>query len=229
VTHRLVPGAVSALLLVGPLCGGCTSPEVPAGQETGSTSLSASQSTSSSPSSAEPSSAAELESLLVDEVPSGLPPVPDDELDPPAGEKTIDDVARYGEDAAQQRAVLEQYGYRWGWERFWRSGDALTSVFIDQFRRPDGAGSYAEDLARNDADYYGGTLDDAPGDLPDGCVLMVRDDPSPQRGLAGPAAFAWCAAGIFTVSIAAVAGSPAAARAELAAVTVAQLERIGAG
>jgi hypothetical protein len=226
VTHRLVPCAVSALvLLLGPLCGGCTSPESPSGPSSGSTEVS----TSSSPTAAVPSSAAELESLLVDEVPSGLPQVPDDELDPPAGEKTIDDVARYGDDPAEQRAVLEDYGYQRGWERFWRAGDALTSVFIDQFEGPDGAAAYAEDLERNDADYYGGMLDDSPGDLPDGCVLMVRDDPSPQRGLAGPAAFAWCVAGVFSVSVAAVAEIPAAARAQLAAVTAQQLDRLPTG
>jgi hypothetical protein len=223
VTHQLVRLAASALvLLLGSLCGGCTSEEAHSEPPSASTV----PSTSSSPAAAVPSSAAELESLLVDEVPSGLPPVPDDELDPPAGEKSIEDVAQYGDDPAEQRAVLEDYGYLRGWERFWRSGDALTSVFIDQFRGPDGAGSYAEDLARNDADYYGGALDDSPADLPDGCVLMVRDDPSPQLGLAGPAAFSWCAAGVFTVSVAAVAGSPAAARAELTAVTAQQLDRL---
>jgi hypothetical protein len=162
VTHQLVRLAASALvLLLGSLCGGCTSEEAHSEPPSAST-VPSTSSTSSSPAAAVPSSAAELESLLVDEVPSGLPAVPDDELDPPAGEKSIEDVAQYGDDPAEQRAVLEDYGYLRGWERFWRSGDALTSVFIDQFRGPDGAGSYAEDLARNDADYYGGALDDSP-------------------------------------------------------------------
>jgi hypothetical protein len=227
VTHRRVPGAASALvLLLGPLCGGCTSEAPPSEPSSASTSASSSASPSAA---AVPSSAAELEALLVDEVPSGLPAVPDDELDPPAGEKTIDDVAQYGDDPGEQRAVLEDYGYLRGWERFWRSGNALTSVFVDQFRSPDGADAYAEDLARNDADYYGGVLDDSPGDLPDGCVLMVRDDPEPQHGLAGPAAFAWCAAGVFTVAVAAVAESPADARGELTAVTAEQLDRLPTG
>jgi hypothetical protein len=207
-------GTAAALLLLGPLCGGCAAGDEP------------SAGASSTPTTVVPASAAELESLLVTDVPSGLPLVPDDELDPPAGEKTIDDVARYGEDADEQRAVLEDYGYLRGWERFWRSGDLLTSVFVDQFDGPEGAEAYAEDLARNDAEYYGGSLDHSPADLPAGCVLMVRDFPAPEQGMAGPAAFAWCAAGVFTVAVAAVAAGPAEARAELTAVTRAQLDRI---
>jgi hypothetical protein len=221
VTCRLLLRAASALvLLLGPLCSGCTSSEAPT--DPGSASTSAPTSATA----AGPSSAGELESLLVDEVPSGLMLVPDDELDPPAGEKTIDDVARYGDDADEQRQVLEDYGYLRGWERFWRSGDALTSVFLDQFSGPEGAGAYAEDLARNDAEYYGGVLDRSPGDLPDGCVLLARDEPAPEQGFAGPAAFAWCASGSFTVAVAAVADSPADARAELTAVIAEQLDRL---
>jgi hypothetical protein len=225
VTSRLLPRAAAAMVvLLAPLGSGCSAEEAPDGPA--APRAAASTSTSPSPTAAVPSTPAELESLLVAEVPSGLPLVPDAELDPPAGEKTIDDVARYGDDAAHQRQVLEDYGYLRGWERFWRSGNALTSVFIDQFRDADGAAAYAEDLARNDAEYYGGVLHRAPGDLPANCVLMVRDDSPPQHGLAGPAAFAWCASGVFTVSVAAVAGSPAAARAELTGVTTRQLDRL---
>jgi len=214
VTSRLLRTVAAPLLLLTPA--GCASPDAPAATTA-----------SSSPAPAGvPTSAAELEALLVDAVPSGLPLVPDDELDPPAGEKTIDDVARYGEDAQQQRQVLSDYGYERGWERFWRSDAALTSVFVDQFSAVEGADSYAEDLARNDAEYYDGLLDSAPGDLPPGCVLMARDQPAPDQGFAGPAAFAWCASGAFTVSVAAVAATPAAARAELTAVTAAQLDRL---
>jgi hypothetical protein len=213
-TSRRARGTAAALLLLGPLCGGCAAGEEP------------SAGASSTPATVVPASAAELESLLVTDVPSGLPLVPDDELDPPAGEKTIDDVARYGGDADEQRAVLENYGYLRGWERFWRSGDQLTSVFVDQFAGPGGAEAYAEDLARNDAQYYGGSLDHSPADLPAGCVLMVRDFPAPERNVAGPAAFAWCAAGVFTVAVASVAVGAAEARAEMAAVTRAQLDRI---
>jgi hypothetical protein len=221
VTSRLVRRGASALvLLLAPLCG-CTSEAPLAGP--------AAAPPSPSPAIVVPSSAAELEALLVEAVPSGLPRVPDDELDPPAGEKTIDDVARYGDDADEQREVLTAYGYLRGWERFWRSGDALTSVFIDQFEGSEGAGSYAEDLARNDAEYYSGSLDHSPADLPDGCVLMVRDFPTPEQGLAGPAAFSWCASAVFTVAVAAVAATPAEARAELTAVTVEQLDRLSAG
>jgi hypothetical protein len=215
-TSRLAGRTAATLLLFGPLCGGCSAGDEP----------SAPASSSASPATVVPASAAELESLLVTDVPSGLPRVPDDELQPPAGEKTIDDVARYGDDAQEQRAVLEDYGYLRGWERFWRSGDQLTSVFVDQFEGLDGASAYAEDLARNDAEYYGGSLDHSPPDLPDGCVLMVRDFPAPERGMAGPAAFSWCAAGVFTVAVASVTTGPDAARAELTAVTRAQLDRI---
>ena len=219
-TRLLLPRAVSALVLVlAPFCSGCTSPGATAGPAAGSAPAPA-------PAAAVPTTAGELQALLVERVPSGLPLVPDDELNPPAGEKTIDDLARYGNDADRQRQVLQHYGYERGWERFWRSGDALTSVFIDQFRGADGARSYAEDLARNDAAYYGGVPEQSPGDLPDGCVAMGRDVPASARGLAGPAAFAWCASGVFTVAVAAVAESPAAARAELAAVTAQQLVRL---
>jgi hypothetical protein len=216
VTDRLVRLAATAVVLVGPLCTGCASGDAPDG--------SAADRAASAP--AVPTSAAGLEELLVDDVPSGLPRVPDDELDPPAGEKTVDDVARYGTDAAEQRAVLTDYGYLRGWERFWRAGNGLTTVFLDQFEAPAGAVTYAEDLARNDAEYYGGELDREPADLPDGCTLMARDQPVPEDGFGGPAAFAWCAAGTFTVSVASVAGTPAEARAELTAVTERQLARL---
>ena len=220
-TSRSASRAAAALLgLLAPLCTGCSSEAAPE-----PSAVAASPSTTA----ALPSSAAELEQLLVLQVPSGLPRVPDDELDPPAGEKTIDDVARYGDDAAEQRTVLQHYGYQRGWERFWRSDAALTSVFVDQFSNADGAGDYAEDLARNDAEYYDGELDRAPADLPEGCVQMTRDDAATGQGIAGPSAFSWCAAGVFTVAVAAVAGSPAEARAELAAVTAAQLDRLPTG
>jgi len=221
-TSRLLPATAAALLLLAPLCAGCTSDAAPV-DDGGA----AAGDASSRP--AVPTSADQLEALLVTQVPSGLPQVADDELDPPAGEKTIDDVAGYGDDAPRQRRVLTDYGYLRGWERFWRSGNALTSVFLDQFSGAEGAASYAEDLARNDAEYYGGLLDRAPGDLPAECVLMVRNDPEPRHGLTGSAAFAWCATGVFTVAVAAVAGSTADARAELAAVTAAQLDRLPAG
>jgi len=230
VTTRLLPrlrmGAAAALLLLVPLCSGCASSDEPSGPS-GPTRASGAAA-GSAPASSMPSTVDGLESLLLTDVPSGLPRVPDDELDPPAGAKTIDDVARYGDDAQEQRAVLENYGYQRGWERFWRAGNVLTSVFLDQFSGPHGASAYAADLARNDAEYYGGVLDSAPGDLPAGCVLMAHDDPAPQHGLAGPAAFAWCSAGDFTVAVAAMAGNPAEARTELAAVTVAQLARLPA-
>jgi hypothetical protein len=216
-TSRSLRGVVlTALALAVPGCAGCS-----ASGDDGPRSAAV---TSSAP--ALPSATSGLAALLVTEVPSGLPRVPDDELDPPAGRKTIDDVAGYSSDAGHQRQVLEGYGYRWGWERFWRTGDQLTSVFLDQFGNADGAASYAADLARNDAEYYGGTPEDDPPGLPAGCSLLTVDDPAPQGRLAGPAAFSWCADGVFTVSVAAVSTSPAAARAEVEAVTGQQLDRL---
>jgi hypothetical protein len=176
-----------------------------------------------------PETAAAFEALLVTEVPSGLPRVPDGELAPPAGEKTIDDVAGYAEDAADQRSVLEDYGYRHGWERFWRSDEALTSVFVDQFAAPSGAVSYADDLVRNDAEYYGGVPHPSPDGLPEECALMTVEEPDPHLGLPGPAAFSWCPHGVFSVSVAATAGTADAARAEALAVTLEQLGRLPRG
>ncbi|MEU2349276.1 hypothetical protein [Modestobacter sp. NPDC049651] len=178
---------------------------------------------------ARPTSAAGLERLLLTEVPSGLPRVPDHELEPAAGRKTAADLAGYAPDPAHQREVLEDYGYQWGWERFWRSGDELTSVFLDQFSRAEGAGNYAADLAGNDEEYYGGELDTSPARLPPGCTLLTVDDPGTSGRLTGPSAMSWCAAGPFTLQVAAVSTSPEAALAELEAVTTAQLDRLPAG
>jgi hypothetical protein len=215
-TSRSLRGMVlTALVLAVPGCAGCSA--------SGDDAPRSAAATSSAP--APPSATSGLAELLVTEVPSGLPRMPDDELDPPAGRKTIDDVAGYSSDAEHQRQVLEDYGYRWGWERFWRTGDQLTSVFLDQFGTADGAASYAADLARNDAEYYGGTPEDDPPGLPAGCSLLTVDA-APQGRLAGPAAFSWCADGVFTVSVAAVSSSPAAARAEVEAVTDQQLDRL---
>ena len=101
-TSRLLPRAAAALLgLLAPLCTGCSSEAAPE-----LSAVAASPSTTA----ALPSSAAELEQLLVEQVPSGLPRVPDDELDPPAGEKTIDHVAGSAPDSAHQREVLTEYG-----------------------------------------------------------------------------------------------------------------------
>ena len=109
-----------------------------------------------------PDDVAGLGDLVLTEVPADLPLVPDDELDPPAGPKTLDDVAGYADDAEREAEVLTDYGYRWGWERFWRDEDALTSVFVDQFDGTAGATSYAADLTRNDTDHYGGIPRPAP-------------------------------------------------------------------
>ncbi|HEX2074798.1 MAG TPA: hypothetical protein VHF92_13515 [Geodermatophilus sp.] len=174
-----------------------------------------------------PDSPEELEALLVTDVPSGLPRVPDDVLHPPAGEKTVHDVAGYAEDPEREREVLEDYGYRFGWERFWSSGSGpLTSVFIDQFENRAGAGAYAEDLAANDAEHYEGVLREDPPHLPGGCRLLVVEDPDPASGLAGPAVFAWCGRGVFSVSVSAVAESVTAASDEVHTVLQAQLDRL---
>lgn len=174
----------------------------------------------------------ELERLVVEEVPSGLPRLPDDAISPPAGAKRVGDVAAYSDDPARERAVLEDYGYRHGWERFWGSGTGegpQTGVFVDRFEGDDGAAAYAEDLARNDAEHYGGLLSEGSPDLPDGCRRLVVDEVRPDQGLSGPAAFAWCTSGAFSVSVSAVAGSLDAATTEVAAVVAEQLDRLPAG
>ena len=190
------------LLLVVPA--GCSSPRAPAA-------------------SAAPTSAQQLERLVVRSVPSGLPRMPDARLHPPAGAKSAKDVAGYAGDPSRERRVLADYGYRFGWERFWGDGDARqTSVFLDQFREAAGARRYADDLARNDATHYGAGWRAGSGGLPAGCRLLTSDDAS----LPGPAAFAWCAQGVFAVAVTAVSGSADAAVREVRAVVRAQLDRL---
>ena len=179
-----------------------------------------------------PATPEELERLVVDDVPSGLPRVPDEAIQPPAGAKRVEDVAGYSDDPARERAVLEDYGYRHGWERFWGAGTGegpQTGVFVDQFEAAGGADSYAEDLARNDAEHYGGLLSEGSPDLPDGCRRLLVDEPDPEDGLWGPAAFAWCTRGSFTVAVSAVAGSLDEATEEVGAVANDQLDRLPAG
>lgn len=181
---------------------------------------------------AEPSTPGELERLVADEVPSGLPRLPDDAITPPAGAKRVEDVAAYSDDPARERSVLEDYGYRHGWERFWGSGTGTgpqTGIFVDQFEQPDGALAYAEDLARNDADHYGGLLSEGSPGLPSDCWRLVVDEARPDQGLAGPAAFAWCTRGRFSVSVSAVAESVDAATEEVGAVVADQLDRLPPG
>ena len=174
-----------------------------------------------------PGAVEELEPLIVTDVPSGLPRLPDGEIHPPAGAKRVEDVAGYAEDPAREREVLEDYGYRHGWERFWGHGSApMTGVFVDQFDTRAGAGAYAEDLARNEAERYDGVLDEHPPDLPGGCRLLTVADPEPDSGLTGPAALAWCGHGAFSVGVTAVAGSVDAAEDEVRAVLAEQLERL---
>ncbi len=176
-----------------------------------------------------PDDVAGLGGLVLAEVPADLPLVPDDELDPPAGPKTLDDVAGYADDAEREAGVLTDYGYRWGWERFWRDEDALASVFLDQFEGTAGATSYAADLTRNDTDHYGGYPDHTPDELPDGCATLAVDVPAEESGLTGPAAFAWCAHGPFTVSIAVVGETSEAALAEVEDLVDEQLDRLPRG
>lgn len=186
-----------------------------------------------------PRSAPELERLIIPTVPSRLPRMPDDAVVPPAGGKGLDDVARYAKDAAREREVLRRYGYRFGWERYWgRSAGStavplvampMTSVFVYQFGDWTAASVYSRDLAANEAEYYRGMLEDDPPDLPGACRLLRVDGPSPSAGLRGPAAFAWCAHGVFSVSVSAVSDTPQAARAEVVAALRAQLRRLPAG
>jgi hypothetical protein len=180
-----------------------------------------------------PSTSAELGALIVTRVPSGLPRLPDDELDPRAGAKTVEDIAGYSDDPARQREVLRGYGYRFGWERFWgvAGGPPMTGVFVDQFATRAGAGAYAEDLARNDAAHYRGMLRENPPFLPSGCRMLTVDGTGtavagPGAALAGPAAFAWCEHGVFSVSVTAVAHTAGTAGEEVRAVIAQQLDRL---
>ncbi|MPQ97303.1 hypothetical protein GB931_05040 [Modestobacter sp. I12A-02628] len=219
---RCRPAAAVLLLVALAGCGGADpgrSTAGPATTDRGST----------APASAPPvpGSADELGALLLSDVPSGLPRVPDEDLDPPAGPKTVDDVAGYADDAEHERSVLEGYGYRWGWERFWQADGAQTTVFLDQFTGAPGARAYAEDLARNDAGYYSGELRDDDPRAPEGCRVLVVDRRAAEaRGMGGPAVLGWCARGHVSVAVSAVAATPAAAAAEMYAALEAQLARL---
>ncbi|TFV64427.1 UNVERIFIED_ORG: hypothetical protein E4P37_13115 [Bacillus sp. AZ43] len=176
-----------------------------------------------------PGSAEELEGLLVTDVPSGLPRVPDEELQPLAGPKHAEDLAAYAQDPEREREVLEEHGYRFGWERFWAAGPGhVTGVFVYRFENRAGAGAYAEDLARNEAEHYAADVDDQPPGLPGGCRLLEVD--APRDGtLTGPAAFAWCGHGVFSLGVTAVAPSADAAEDEVRAVLAEQLDRLPPG
>jgi hypothetical protein len=177
-----------------------------------------------------PESAEELGELIVTEVPSGLVRLPDDEVDPPAGPKQVEDIAGYADDPAREREVLQGYGYRYGWERFWGRGTwPITAVFVDQFQARAGAGAYADDLARNDAEYYDGMLRENPSGLPGGCRMLTVDAADPEVGLDGPAAFAWCRHGAFSVSVSAVADSVDVVEEEVRSVLQDQLDRLPPG
>jgi hypothetical protein len=183
------------------------------------------------PPEASPDSADDLGALVVTEVPSGLPRLPDEELEPPAGAKAVDDIADYSDDPARELDVLEGYGYRHGWERFWGTGSGpMTGVFVDQFASRAGARAYAEDLARNDAEHYDGVLHDNPPQLPGGCRMLTVDSPEAgadaQEALGGPAALAWCGHGPFSVSVTSVAETLDAAEEEVRAVVEEQLDRL---
>ena len=175
-----------------------------------------------------PGSAAELEELLVRTVPSGLPRLPDGHVRPPAGEKTVEDVAAYADDPARERRVLlEDYGYRYGWERFWGVHEgAMTSVFLHQLHTRAGAAAYARDLAANDAAHYDGVLSDDPAELPGGCWLLTVEEARPEAGLGGPAAISWCGHGVFSVSVTAVSDSVGSATAEVRQLLPQQLDRL---
>ena len=174
-----------------------------------------------------PSTAEQLQGLVVTSVPSGLPRMPDAELQPPAGEKDLSDVASYAGDPRRERRVLQQYGFLFGWERFWGRGQAETSVFVDQFRRAAGATDFAADLARNDASHYRASPHAGTGGLPAGCRLLTVAMPDPAVGLDGPAAFAWCSHGVFSVAVTAVSDTAAHAVGEVSSVVRAQLDRLG--
>jgi hypothetical protein len=102
----------------------------------------------------------------------------------------------------------------------------MTGVFVDQFDSRAGAGAYAEDLARNDAEQYDAVIHENPPELPGGCRMLTVDDAAGQEALGGPAALAWCGHGPFSVSVTSVAGSLRSAEEEVRAVVTAQLDRL---
>jgi hypothetical protein len=102
----------------------------------------------------------------------------------------------------------------------------MTGVFVDQFDARAGAGAYARDLARNDAEHYGAVVHENPPELPGGCRMLTVDDSDAQATLGGPAAMAWCEQGPFSVSVTAVADSLRSAEQEVHAVVEAQLDRL---
>jgi hypothetical protein len=173
-----------------------------------------------------PGSAADLAPLIVTDVPSGLPRLPDAALDPPAGPKGLDDVAAYATDAPSQREVLRADGYRFGWERFWGTASGpMTGVFVDEFTGSDAAAMYSADLAGNERRRFGGSLTMSPPRLPGGCRMLTVAAGSPAR-LSGPASLVWCPHGVFSVSVIAVAGSAQAADREMRGVLARQLARL---
>lgn len=228
----------AVLLLTGGLLptAGCSRPDGPAASASGSLTASSTVSSTASPTGgstgmpaapATPTSAAQLAALVVAEVPSSLPRMPDASLTPRAGEKTLDDVAAYAADQAEERKILGDYGFRYGWERFWGTGtDPVTSVFLEQFATAAGAAAFTADLARNDADHYRALLHEDPAGFADGCRLLTVAAAQPDVGLNGPAAFAWCTHGVFSVAVTSVGGSAAAARDEVAALVATQLARL---
>jgi hypothetical protein len=182
------------------------------------------------PPSDRPADLPELEPLLVTEVPSGLPRLPDHEVQPPAGAKRVEDVAGYSTDPARELHVLGEYGYRFGWERFWgRDSGPMTGVFVDQFERRAGARGYAEDLAVNKAELYGRRLSEDPPDLPANCRELTVAEPVPDAGLDEPSAFAWCWHGVFSVAVTAVGPTVDEALAEVSAVMARQLGQLPPG
>ncbi|MCA0146509.1 hypothetical protein [Blastococcus sp. LR1] len=177
-----------------------------------------------------PADLGELERLLVSEVPSGLPRLPDHEVQPPAGAKRPEDVAGYSTDPARELAVLADYGYRFGWERFWgRGGGPMTGVFVDQFERRAGARKYAGDLAVNKAELVGRALSEDPPDLPANCRELTVAEPVPEAELGEPAAFAWCWHGVFSVAVTAVGPTVDDALAEVSSVMGRQLAQLPPG
>ena len=182
------------------------------------------------PAPAVPRSAAELEPLVVTAVPSGLPRLPDDEVRPQAGPKTVDDVAAYAQDPHRERAVLQEYGYLFGWERFWGADPGeVTSVFVFRMRTRAGADAYARDVAANAADHYRATLSEDPPGLPGTCRLLTVEGARPEADLPGPAVISWCGHGVFSVSVTAVAPSVDEAQAEVRALLPRQLDRLPPG
>ena len=141
----------------------------------------------------------------------------------------MEDVAGYADDPAREREVLEDYGYRYGWERFWGDRDRAGDR---RLRRPVRApapvpGPTPRTSPATTPSTTAACCGEDPPDLPGGCRLLTVDEPEPDAGLSGPAALRLVRPRRRSASaVTAVADSVDAAEEEVRAVLAEQLDRL---